>query len=148
MSRCGRCNRYLNFISRRPARLHCRTCDVTLDVPQTGTIKVLLLLLLLLFVLLLFVLLLLLPLLLVLLLLLLLLRRGVSFQQQHASPCIWLAYIVVAASMLLLHPMASLLLFCGVRTAVQGVKVSSGRLRVVAVYKSWGQGFRLLPSLL
>ncbi|CDJ68603.1 DNA topoisomerase III beta-1, putative [Eimeria necatrix] len=39
LSRCGRCNRYMNFIARRPSRLHCRTCDLTLDVPQTGTIK-------------------------------------------------------------------------------------------------------------
>ncbi|XP_026192377.1 DNA topoisomerase 3-beta-1 [Cyclospora cayetanensis] len=39
LSRCGRCGRYLNFIARRPFRLYCRTCDVTLDVPQTGAIK-------------------------------------------------------------------------------------------------------------
>ncbi|KAL8452220.1 hypothetical protein Emed_001527 [Eimeria media] len=39
LSRCGRCNRYMHFIPRRPSRLHCRTCDVTLAVPQTGTIK-------------------------------------------------------------------------------------------------------------
>ncbi|KAL8273312.1 hypothetical protein Esti_002813 [Eimeria stiedai] len=30
LSRCGRCNRYMHFIPRRPSRLHCRTCDVTL----------------------------------------------------------------------------------------------------------------------
>ncbi|KFG32450.1 putative DNA topoisomerase III beta-1 [Toxoplasma gondii p89] len=39
LSRCGRCNRYMNLITKRPTRLHCRTCNETYNMPQNGAIK-------------------------------------------------------------------------------------------------------------
>ncbi|CAG8732157.1 11364_t:CDS:10, partial [Acaulospora morrowiae] len=39
LSRCGKCKRYMKYISMRPQRLHCPHCDETYSLPQTGTIK-------------------------------------------------------------------------------------------------------------
>ncbi|KAJ4460313.1 putative DNA topoisomerase 3-beta-1 [Paratrimastix pyriformis] len=39
LSRCGKCHRYMNLISTRPARLFCPTCDESYNMPGEGTIK-------------------------------------------------------------------------------------------------------------
>eukprot|EP00920_Eleutheroschizon_duboscqi_P012971 GHVT01030767.1.p1 GENE.GHVT01030767.1~~GHVT01030767.1.p1 ORF type:complete len:759 (-),score=151.53 GHVT01030767.1:1712-3988(-) len=39
ISRCGKCNRYLNLIAKRPMRLHCRACNETYALPSNGAIK-------------------------------------------------------------------------------------------------------------
>ena len=37
--RCGRCNRFMRYISAKPQRLYCNTCDETYALPQGGTVK-------------------------------------------------------------------------------------------------------------
>ncbi|CAO3611622.1 unnamed protein product [Cunninghamella echinulata] len=39
LSKCGKCRRYMKFISLKPNRLHCSTCDETYALPLNGTIK-------------------------------------------------------------------------------------------------------------
>lgn len=39
LSRCGKCNRYMKYISAKPTRLHCANCDETYSLPQNGSIK-------------------------------------------------------------------------------------------------------------
>ncbi|CAO3621543.1 unnamed protein product [Cunninghamella blakesleeana] len=39
LSKCGKCKRYMKFISLKPNRLHCSTCDETYSLPLNGTIK-------------------------------------------------------------------------------------------------------------
>uniref|UniRef100_T1JEW7 DNA topoisomerase n=1 Tax=Strigamia maritima TaxID=126957 RepID=T1JEW7_STRMM len=39
-SRCGKCRRYMKYVSTKPSRLFCGTCDETYNVPQNGIIKV------------------------------------------------------------------------------------------------------------
>ncbi|GLU09482.1 hypothetical protein SLE2022_263420 [Rubroshorea leprosula] len=38
-SKCGKCLRYLKYISARPSRLYCGTCEEVYYLPQKGTIK-------------------------------------------------------------------------------------------------------------
>eukprot|EP01147_Barroeca_monosierra_P001141 gene1141-4360_t len=38
LSRCGKCNRYLKYISAKPQRLYCQTCDETYSLPHNGKI--------------------------------------------------------------------------------------------------------------
>ncbi|CUV06663.1 unnamed protein product [Cryptosporidium hominis] len=41
ISRCGQCKRYLTYISNiLPQRLYCSFCEIYLDIPQRGTIKI------------------------------------------------------------------------------------------------------------
>ncbi|KAL8120958.1 hypothetical protein AgCh_017940 [Apium graveolens] len=42
LSKCGKCLRYMKYISSLPSRLFCGTCEEVYYVPQKGTIKVLL----------------------------------------------------------------------------------------------------------
>ena len=37
--RCGKCRRFLKYISAKPQRLYCANCDETYSLPQGGTIK-------------------------------------------------------------------------------------------------------------
>lgn len=37
--KCGNCHRYMKYISVRPARLYCPTCEDVYPVPQGGTVK-------------------------------------------------------------------------------------------------------------
>ncbi|KAL6970893.1 hypothetical protein U1Q18_030573 [Sarracenia purpurea var. burkii] len=39
LSKCGKCLRYMKFISTQPSRLYCGTCEEVYYVPQKGTIK-------------------------------------------------------------------------------------------------------------
>ncbi|ORX62280.1 prokaryotic type I DNA topoisomerase [Hesseltinella vesiculosa] len=39
LSKCGKCRRYMKYISLKPNRLHCSTCDETYALPLNGTIK-------------------------------------------------------------------------------------------------------------
>ncbi|KAJ0403001.1 hypothetical protein ATCC90586_000529 [Pythium insidiosum] len=39
LSKCGKCLRYMKYVSQRPQRLHCAACDETYQLPQNGTIK-------------------------------------------------------------------------------------------------------------
>lgn len=39
LSKCGKCIRYMKYISIRPARLYCATCEEVYALPQSGTIK-------------------------------------------------------------------------------------------------------------
>eukprot|EP01135_Chromosphaera_perkinsii_P011275 Nk52_evm56s2367 gene=Nk52_evmTU56s2367 len=39
LSKCGKCRRYMKYVSMKPARLHCTHCDETYSLPQNGTIK-------------------------------------------------------------------------------------------------------------
>ncbi|KXZ51646.1 hypothetical protein GPECTOR_11g100 [Gonium pectorale] len=39
LSKCGKCRRYMKYISARPQRLYCNTCEEVLALPQGGTIK-------------------------------------------------------------------------------------------------------------
>lgn len=41
LSKCGKCLRYMKYISMQPSRLYCGTCEEVYYVPQKGTIKVL-----------------------------------------------------------------------------------------------------------
>ncbi|GAA5817347.1 hypothetical protein MFLAVUS_010891 [Mucor flavus] len=38
-SKCGKCKRYMKYISLKPNRLHCATCDETYSLPLNGHIK-------------------------------------------------------------------------------------------------------------
>lgn len=40
LSKCGKCLRYMKYISSLPSRLFCGTCEEVYYVPQKGTIKV------------------------------------------------------------------------------------------------------------
>ena len=40
MSKCGKCLRYMKYISPQPSRLYCGTCEEVYYLPQMGTIKV------------------------------------------------------------------------------------------------------------
>ncbi|KAK1389883.1 hypothetical protein POM88_018061 [Heracleum sosnowskyi] len=39
LSKCGKCLRYMKYISSLPSRLFCGTCEEVYHVPQKGTIK-------------------------------------------------------------------------------------------------------------
>ena len=39
-SKCGKCLRYMKYISSQPSRLYCGTCEEVYYLPQKGTIKV------------------------------------------------------------------------------------------------------------
>ncbi|GAV58963.1 Topoisom_bac domain-containing protein, partial [Cephalotus follicularis] len=39
LSKCGKCLRYMKYISTQPSRLYCRTCEEVYYLPQKGTIK-------------------------------------------------------------------------------------------------------------
>ncbi|KAG2490592.1 hypothetical protein HYH03_010985 [Edaphochlamys debaryana] len=39
LSKCGKCRRYMKYISARPQRLYCNTCEEVLALPQGGSIK-------------------------------------------------------------------------------------------------------------
>lgn len=39
-SRCGKCRRYMKYIQRKPARLHCSQCDETYSLPNGGNVRV------------------------------------------------------------------------------------------------------------
>ncbi|XP_026400715.1 DNA topoisomerase 3-beta-like [Papaver somniferum] len=39
LSKCGKCTRYMKYISIQPARLYCGTCEDVYYLPQKGTIK-------------------------------------------------------------------------------------------------------------
>ena len=36
LSKCGKCKRYMKYISQRPSRLYCPTCEEVYPVPQVG----------------------------------------------------------------------------------------------------------------
>lgn len=38
-SKCGKCRRYMKYISLRPSRLYCNTCEEVYSLPQGGNIK-------------------------------------------------------------------------------------------------------------
>lgn len=40
LSKCGKCTRYMKYISSQPSRLYCITCEEVYHLPQNGTIKV------------------------------------------------------------------------------------------------------------
>ena len=40
LSKCGKCLRYMKFISSQPQRLYCGTCEEVYYLPQRGAIKV------------------------------------------------------------------------------------------------------------
>lgn len=40
LSKCGKCLRYMKYISSQPSRLYCGTCEEVYYLPQNGTIKV------------------------------------------------------------------------------------------------------------
>lgn len=40
LSKCGKCLRYMKYISTQPSRLYCGTCEEVYYLPQKGTIKV------------------------------------------------------------------------------------------------------------
>ncbi|KAK1591975.1 hypothetical protein Q3G72_016967 [Acer saccharum] len=39
LSKCGKCLRYMKYISSQPSRLYCGTCEEVYNLPQRGTIK-------------------------------------------------------------------------------------------------------------
>nr|CAD1839134.1 unnamed protein product [Ananas comosus var. bracteatus] len=39
LSKCGKCTRYMKYISTQPTRLYCTTCEEVYNLPQNGTIK-------------------------------------------------------------------------------------------------------------
>jgi len=39
LSRCGKCRRYMKYISTAPPRLYCNTCDETYDLPNKTNVK-------------------------------------------------------------------------------------------------------------
>ncbi|XP_077250449.1 DNA topoisomerase, type IA, core isoform X2 [Tasmannia lanceolata] len=39
LSKCGKCVRYMKYISSQPSRLYCGTCEEVYSLPQKGTIK-------------------------------------------------------------------------------------------------------------
>ncbi|XP_031381136.1 DNA topoisomerase 3-beta isoform X2 [Punica granatum] len=39
LSKCGKCLRYMKYISTKPPRLYCNTCEEVYDLPQKGAIK-------------------------------------------------------------------------------------------------------------
>ena len=39
ISKCGQCNRFMKLITTRPVRLYCQTCNETLSVPATGSLR-------------------------------------------------------------------------------------------------------------
>lgn len=39
LSKCGKCLRYMKYISTQPSRLYCSTCEDVYNLPQRGTIK-------------------------------------------------------------------------------------------------------------
>ncbi|XP_020684389.1 DNA topoisomerase 3-beta isoform X2 [Dendrobium catenatum] len=39
LSKCGKCTRYMKFISTQPARLYCTSCEEVYNLPQNGSIK-------------------------------------------------------------------------------------------------------------
>ncbi|KAF5192263.1 Dna topoisomerase 3-beta [Thalictrum thalictroides] len=39
LSKCGKCARYMKYISTQPSRLYCGTCEEVYNLPQKGTIK-------------------------------------------------------------------------------------------------------------
>lgn len=41
LSKCGKCLRYMKYISTQPSRLYCNMCEEVYHLPQKGTIKVL-----------------------------------------------------------------------------------------------------------
>lgn len=43
LSKCGKCSKYMKYISTRPTRLYCIGCEEVYNLPQNGTIKVCLL---------------------------------------------------------------------------------------------------------
>ena len=36
LSKCGKCKRYMKYISQRPSRLYCPSCEEVYPVPQVG----------------------------------------------------------------------------------------------------------------
>lgn len=40
LSKCGKCLRYMKYISSQPSRMYCTTCEEVYYLPQKGTIKV------------------------------------------------------------------------------------------------------------
>lgn len=40
LSKCGKCLRYMKYISSQPPRLYCNTCEEEYYLPQKGSIKV------------------------------------------------------------------------------------------------------------
>lgn len=40
LSKCGKCTRYMKYISTQPPQLYCATCEEVYYLPQNGTIKV------------------------------------------------------------------------------------------------------------
>ena len=40
LSKCGKCLRYMKYISSQPSRLYCNTCEEVYYVPQKGAVKV------------------------------------------------------------------------------------------------------------
>lgn len=40
LSKCGKCLRYMKYISSQPSRMYCNTCEEVYYLPQKGTIKV------------------------------------------------------------------------------------------------------------
>ncbi|KAK1293901.1 hypothetical protein QJS10_CPA16g00506 [Acorus calamus] len=39
LSKCGKCTRYMKYISSRPSRLFCVNCEEVYNLPQNGTVK-------------------------------------------------------------------------------------------------------------
>ncbi|XP_044500642.1 DNA topoisomerase 3-beta isoform X4 [Mangifera indica] len=39
LSKCGKCLRYMKYISTQPSRLYCATCEEVYNLPEKGTIK-------------------------------------------------------------------------------------------------------------
>lgn len=39
ISKCGKCRRYMKYISARPQRLYCPTCEDVYSLPQGGSVK-------------------------------------------------------------------------------------------------------------
>ncbi|KAF9606087.1 hypothetical protein IFM89_023110 [Coptis chinensis] len=39
LTKCGKCTRYMKYISVQPSRLYCGTCEEVYNLPQKGTIK-------------------------------------------------------------------------------------------------------------
>jgi hypothetical protein len=40
LSKCGKCGRYMKYISTQPMRMYCVTCEEVYYLPQNGSIKV------------------------------------------------------------------------------------------------------------
>lgn len=39
LSKCGKCKRYMKYISQRPSRLYCPSCEEVYPVPQVGCLS-------------------------------------------------------------------------------------------------------------